>query len=269
MLPILVWVGMILFFLNIKNIPYDFSEKDAMVVRLIAKVLYTIVLPLILIRFIYKEKSDFGIYFPRVRESMKLTWRALSIAGPAAMTFPLIGWLGWSFADWRGSLMLSLAFFAVFYFIPKITSSLPTRNNLSIPNNRIYGLTLLSILTIGITYSTYHILPIFWKLCYYALIVGFGEELFFRGYLQSALNRYFGKSFSLGKVQFGWGLILAALLFGLSHALLTVPPTWPWALWTFIFGLTLGFIREKDGSILAAVLLHAIMDLPLAFMTVS
>lgn len=62
------------------------------------------------------------------------------------------------------------------------------------------------------------------------------------------------------------GLFISSLLFGLTHALVTVPPTWPWALFTLIFGLTLGFIREKDGSILAAALLHAMLDMPLAFM---
>jgi membrane protease YdiL (CAAX protease family) len=51
----------------------------------------------------------------------------------------------------------------------------------------------------------------------------------------------------------------------LSHALVTVPPTWPWALFTFVIGLTLGYIREKDGSIFSAILLHAALDMPLVF----
>lgn len=258
---------MVIFFLNIKHIPYNFSEKNALIVRLLAKFSMTIAIPLILIRLLYKEKSDFGIYFPTYRESFKLTWRTLSVAGPACSSFLLIGFFGWGFDDWKGSTVLSIVFLTVFYFIPKVTSNLPTKGNISIPNKKIIPLTLLSIVTIGIVYSTYSFLPIFWKIFYYAFIVGFGEELFFRGYLQSAMNKYFGKPFMLSKVKFGWGLIFAAAIFGLSHALVTVPPAWPWALWTFIFGLTLGFIREKDGSILAAVILHAIMDMPLAFIS--
>ena len=258
---------MIFIFLNIKNIPYDFNERNALIVRFFAKFLMTIAIPLILILLLYKEKDDFGIYFPTYRESFKLSWRALSIAGPACFTFLFIGILGWGFEDWKGSTVLSVVFLIVFYFIPKVTSNLPTRDSISIPNKKIIPLTLLSFITIGIVYSTYDFLPVFWKILYYVFIVGFGEELFFRGYLQSAMNRYFGKSFMLGKVKFGWGLILAAGIFGLSHALVSVPPTWPWALWTFIFGLTLGFIREKDGSILAAVILHGIIDMPLAFIS--
>jgi len=55
------------------------------------------------------------------------------------------------------------------------------------------------------------------------------------------------------------------LLFGLAHALVSEPPTWPWALFTLVLGLTLGFIREKDGSILGPALLHAMLDMPLVF----
>lgn len=71
----------------------------------------------------------------------------------------------------------------------------------------------------------------------------------------------------IGDVKFGWGVFLAALLFGLIHALVNMPPTWPWALFTLIMGLTLGFIREKDGSILAPAILHLMLDFPLVFMS--
>ncbi len=51
----------------------------------------------------------------------------------------------------------------------------------------------------------------------------------------------------------------------MMHALVVVPPLWPGALFTLILGLILGFIREKDGSIFSAVLLHAMFDMPLVF----
>ncbi len=37
------------------------------------------------------------------------------------------------------------------------------------------------------------------------------------------------------------------------------------SLFTLVLGLTLGFIREKDGSILGPALLHAMLDMPLVF----
>jgi len=263
--PILVWAVIIVVFLNVKNIPYDFTEKDKVPLRYFVKFIMTILLPLVLVHLLFKDKSDFGIYFPKFSDSFKLSIRAYAIGGPAGMTFLLIGILGWGFQDWLGSLTLSIVYLLVFYFIPKVTRKLPTRDNIITPNNGITAFSILSILTVISAYFTYEYVPVISKILYYIFIVGLGEKLLFRGYLQSSFNRYFGKSFNIGKVKFGWGLFLSALLFGLMHALVVVPPLWPWALFTFVLGLTLGFIREKDGSILSAVLLHAMFDVPLVF----
>ena len=264
-IPILVWALIIVVFLNVKNIPYDFTAKDLVVLRYFVKFIMTILLPLVLIHLLFKNKSDFGIYFPKFSDSFKLSLRAYAIGGPAGMTFLLIGILGWGFQDWLGSLTLSVVYLVVFYFIPKVTNKLPTRNNIITPNKRITVFSIFSISTVILAYFTYEYIPVLSKILYYIFIVGLGEELLFRGYLQSSFNRYFGKSFNIGKVKFGWGLFLSALLFGMMHALVVVPPLWPWALFTLILGLILGFIREKDGSILSAVLLHAMFDMPLVF----
>lgn len=267
-LPILIWALVIVAFLNVKNIPFDFNDKDFVVIRYFAKVAMTVLFPLALIHLLYKNKSDFGIYFPTFSESFKLSFRAYAISGPAGVTFLLVGLLGWGFGDWPGSLILSTVYLVVLYFIPRITNGLPTRNHLEIPNQRIIAFVMFSMLTVVFAYYTYEYIPAISKVLYYIFIVGLGEELLFRGYLQSSFNRYFGKSFSIGNVQVGWGLFLSALLFGLMHALVVTPPLWPWALLTFILGLLLGFIREKDGSIFSAVLLHAMLDMPLVFYSV-
>ena len=123
--PILVWVVIIVVFSNIKNIPYDFTEKNYVVVRYFAKFVMTIIFPLALIHLLYKNKGDFGIYFPKFSDSFKLSLRAYAIGGPAGITFLLIGILGWGFEDWSGSLTLSIAYLIVFYFIPKVTNKLP------------------------------------------------------------------------------------------------------------------------------------------------
>ena len=264
-IPILVWALIIVVFLNVKNIPYGFTAKDLVVLRYFVKFIMTILLPLVLIHLLFKNKSDFGIYFPKFSDSFKLSLRAYAIGGPAGMTFLLIAILGWGFQDWLGSLTLSVVYLVVFYFIPKVTNKLPTRNNIITPNKRITVFSIFSISTVILAYFTYEYIPVLSKILYYIFIVGLGEELLFRGYLQSSFNRYFGKSFNIGKVKFGWGLFLSALLFGMMHALVVVPPLWPWALFTLILGLILGFIREKDGSILSAVLLHAMFDMPLVF----
>lgn len=265
----LVWAAIIVVFLNVKNIPYDFTTKDHLVLRYFVKFIMTILLPLVIIHLLFKNKSDFGIYFPKFSDSFKLSLRAYAIGGPAGMTFLFIGMLGWGFQDWLGSLTLSIVYLVVFYFVPKVTNRLSTRNTNIAPNKTIIVCAIFSISTVIFAYFTYEYIPVVSKILYYIFIVGLGEELVFRGYLQSSFNSYFGKPFHIGNVKFGWGLFLSSFLFGMMHALVVVPPLWPWALFTMILGLTLGFIREKDGSILSAVLLHAMFDMPLVFFNVS
>jgi membrane protease YdiL (CAAX protease family) len=84
----------------------------------------------------------------------------------------------------------------------------------------------------------------------YALFVGFGEEVLYRG--QSRLNEVFGKPYRFFGVAFGWGTILTALFFGFTHVGiiscvlgLSTNITLAWGFWTFFGGLVFGFIRER------------------------
>ncbi len=96
---------------------------------------------------------------------------------------------------------------------------------------------------------------------------GFGEEFAFRGYFQSRLNQAFGRPVRLFGIQFGAGLIIASLLFGLWHADNTYDPAigfsslaWGWGLWTFVAGLFFGVIREKTGTLVAPGVAHGLPD---------
>jgi membrane protease YdiL (CAAX protease family) len=96
---------------------------------------------------------------------------------------------------------------------------------------------------------------------------GFGEEFAFRGYFQSRLNQAFGRPMRLFGIQFGAGLIIASLLFGLWHADNTYDPAigfsslaWGWGLWTFVAGLFFGVLREKTGTLLAPGIAHGLPD---------
>lgn len=96
---------------------------------------------------------------------------------------------------------------------------------------------------------------------------GFGEEFAFRGYFQSRLNQAFGRPVRLFGIQFGAGLIIASLLFGLWHVENTYDPAigfsslaWGWALWTFVAGLFFGVLREKTGTLVAPGLAHGLPD---------
>jgi uncharacterized protein len=63
------------------------------------------------------------------------------------------------------------------------------------------------------------------------------------------------------------GLIIASLLFGLLHIFNNFNPLTgnyglniAWGIIAFIFGLIMGIVREKTGSIVAPSILHAAFD---------
>jgi hypothetical protein len=96
---------------------------------------------------------------------------------------------------------------------------------------------------------------------------GFGEEIFFRGYIQSRVNQSFGRPWRLLGLQFGVGLIVSSLLFGFIHALNTVDYfqgqfrfAWLWCLTNFWSGVFFGCLREKTGSILPGAIVHGLDD---------
>jgi membrane protease YdiL (CAAX protease family) len=96
---------------------------------------------------------------------------------------------------------------------------------------------------------------------------GFGEEFVYRGYYQSRLNQAFGRPVRLFGIQFGVGLILASLLFGLNHAFNTYDPAigvsslaWGSAAGSFAAGLFFGVLREKTGTLVTPGLAHGLLD---------
>lgn len=103
-------------------------------------------------------------------------------------------------------------------------------------------------------------------LLFYIFFLGFGEELLFRGYIQSRLNEAWGRPFRFFGVNWGWGLVITSLLFGVMHVLnigsLMIVGDWQltpwWGVWTFFSGFVGGFVREKTGNIVAPTLLHGL-----------
>lgn len=94
------------------------------------------------------------------------------------------------------------------------------------------------------------------------LIIGLSEEVFFRGYLQTELNRTFGRPYKLWGARLGWGLLVAALLFGLCHVIhgdLT-------RMRVAFFGLFAGWLRERTGGIVVPAVYHGAANVLYDFM---
>jgi len=92
---------------------------------------------------------------------------------------------------------------------------------------------------------------VIWQL----IAVGYGEEFFYRGYMQTRLKRAFGPARRrfLG-ADIGAPFWITALLFTLGHSL--VQFQW-WQPAIFFPALVFGWLRERTGNILASALFHA------------
>jgi membrane protease YdiL (CAAX protease family) len=97
---------------------------------------------------------------------------------------------------------------------------------------------------------------------------GFGEEIMFRGYMQSRLNEGFGYPWKFAGVKFGTGLLITSILFGVLHLLNPFNPLqgqYGLAIWSgissMVAGFLFGFIREKTGNVLAPSIAHGLVDL--------
>ena len=126
--------------------------------------------------------------------------------------------------------------------------------------------TIATLPTLVAAYADRPVAPAALMVLWVVLGSGLGEELFFRGYVQSRLNQVFGRPWKVCGVRFGFGLIGATLLFALIHVLNpvdyfggTVRFAWGHGLATL--GTPYGFLREKTGSIVAPVVMHSLLNI--------
>jgi membrane protease YdiL (CAAX protease family) len=105
-----------------------------------------------------------------------------------------------------------------------------------------------------------------WDL-YYLFLVGFGEEIKYRGYFQSRINEEYGRPWKVAGISFGPGLLIVSVLFGLSHmgqfgffnpfeGQFAINP-WM-GLQSFGGSLFYGLIREKSGSVIPSSIAHGV-----------
>lgn len=89
------------------------------------------------------------------------------------------------------------------------------------------------------------------------LVVALPEEAFFRGYLQSALDRRMPPRITLWGARLGPALLISSAIFALGHWL-SVPDVGRFAV--FFPSLLFGWLRAKTGGIGASVVCHALCN---------
>jgi len=110
-------------------------------------------------------------------------------------------------------------------------------------------------------------LKLFTSFMWQVLVGGFAEEFLFRGYIQSTVNREYGRHWTVKGVKFGPGILVSSSLFGLSRAMRAMKP---WngvyalniglGLYAFALGLFYGMIREATGDIIGSGTANALVD---------
>lgn len=96
---------------------------------------------------------------------------------------------------------------------------------------------------------------------------GLAEELVFRGVYQSLLNGVFGKPWRLANAEFGWGLVITAILFAGFNGLVSVDPqvhariVLHAAIAPFMLSLVSGWIRERTDSVWPSVFGHNLSNI--------
>lgn len=86
------------------------------------------------------------------------------------------------------------------------------------------------------------------------LLVALPEELFYRGYVQTMLDRVWPRRWRVLGVELGVSVLAASLLFALGHFLVDFRVQ---RLAVFFPSLLFGYLRAGTGSLLAPILFHA------------
>jgi|SRR3989338_7651548 len=93
---------------------------------------------------------------------------------------------------------------------------------------------------------------------YQLLMVALPEEFFFRGYLQSTLNRIWPKRWKILGTWVGPAWLVTALVFAFAHSVVIL--RW-WHFSIFFPALLFGWLREKTGTLTAPILWHAFANI--------
>jgi len=189
---------------------------------------------------------------------------------PFLLGFWLLTILNTSYAGFPGGLIMAAIEIGAIFLIFTIVKKKYDRDQTEVKyDTKLNIVILIVLLTFPIFLGLYFgkstpliVTIIIWQF----FISGFGEEIRYRGYFQSRINAEFGRPYKFLGVNFGIGLIIASVLFALSHVFNPFNPlvgqfelAWFWGIWMFFSGLLFGLLREKTNSLLTCALLHGLI----------
>jgi membrane protease YdiL (CAAX protease family) len=222
--------------------------------RVFIEYVVMIAFPLLLLVVARRNLASYGLSLRNLSYHLGVTAVAFV---PMALAFFSFAFL--NYRQWSGSLIMAGVQTAVLFVLGWLLKRKPTRDEDGMLVGAVALIACSSFAqkaTLGNAVSAF---------VFYIFFLGLGEELLFRGYIQSRLNAAWGRPFRFFGVRWGWGVVITSVLFGLMHVLNVGglvsgawQPQWWWGFWTFFGGLVLGLVREKTGSIVAPTILHGL-----------
>jgi membrane protease YdiL (CAAX protease family) len=213
-----------------------------------------IAVPVLILLATRRNLASYGITFRNPRYHLEVTLTAFM---PVALASVVLSFV--DYKAWGGALILTATWIAVLFVIAFLLKRKPTLGGTAM----LAVLPLAGLASVPTAQATLR--NAVSALVFYVFFLGLGEEILFRGYIQSRLDIAFGRPFQFFGVPWGWGAVIASALFGLMHVINLgglISQQWHltpwWGFWTFSAGLVLAFVREKTGSIAASTLLHGL-----------
>ncbi len=183
------------------------------------------------------------------------------------LSFPVIRFMGYTYKSWTGGFIIAAWHLLALFLLLILFRKKPVVDESSFTLKDCTWIILIPVLSVILIWAIHPANTKAAGVITMLVFVGLAEEFKYRAYIQHRLNVAFGKPFEILGFQFGWGLILASLIFGLGHVIEPGEPLhWAWGMWTTISGLCFGIIREKGGGFLSSALVHGfIMTFPVLF----
>ena len=221
------------------------------------------ILPMSTLLWTRRNPVVYGLTSSNLASHARLGRRGIAFVLPATALFPVIALLGTDHEHWFGASILALGFGTAGFMMARSTRSTASIAEAPPSFEGLWGFLALLVVGVGLCYALQLVSELAARIVTVLIFVAVLEEFFFRGYVLARLNDVFARPYSAFGVDFGAGLLLSAIVFGLFHPLSVADGMpWAWALWTAVGGLIFGFLREKSGAIVAPALVHGVILVP-------
>jgi membrane protease YdiL (CAAX protease family) len=174
--------------------------------------------------------------------------------------FPIFSDLQWNWTGKISAIIASLVFIGLWRGIPwREIGFTGFRKGSWLP---FIVLVLLSFLFLSLSLflSTEDVPTKVETLLFQLTIPSIDEEIVYRGILLVLLNRAFGTPWKVEGANVGWGWLIISVLCGLGHGIGFTGSQFQFSLVSIItasiVSLTIGWMRERTGSLYAAIFLH-------------